>query len=1114
MELSVNISKITPPHLSDILSRPRLLNLLENNKHKKLILVLGQAAQGKTTLVASYAKMSKIPTAWINLSNEDSDPVDLYHSIVQSLQYVFIDVDLSRLFLYPLGTSEPRSEVPLYRDWIRFIFENISNPVQIVFDDLHRLSPNSSAFRFLQILIEDSPANIHLIMLSREIPPLLIEFQNLKMRQEALILTNEELAFTKEEMKEFFKKVRKISFSPYQLEKIHLATEGWVGGLILFSESLSRFPESSRERFIEENFPDRSVRGIFQYFSKEILSSQPEHVQKFLTQSSIIDLIEPGFMRELLEIENTEEILREHVRKNLFVQAFHDVKKGWLFRYHQLFRDFLKVKLESTVGEEERRSLFLKAGHLYEQREELENAVKYFLEAKAYPQAVSVIERLGMDLLKMGRKADLLEWLHALPKNVVEQNPWLLLYLTVTRRLMAGKENVISLKMAYDLFEEKGDIKGKVISLAQLISVSLHSGVHLEPIERLMAEGETLLQSPELDNALYEKAMLWYYIGLGHIIGKGDIRKGIQACQNSYMHSKQTGDLSLQAYAMAFSALGRIFVGEFSPADETCHKIEKLVGKGVFSELQSVYLMVSCILAIYRGDFSKAKELVEKLKAGAEELGSLHMNLWIYEITSYLKVSQREFAKAEEIGKQYLNAAITLNNQFFKGLALKLLGLTYLFQGDFKKAQEFIDQLMDSFSNEAPSTYHFHQGKIVMGLICFTLKDYGRAQKELNEAFQYFSSISSYLSLTETHFALAFLKKELGKNEEASSHLLAGFKIAEERRYEFLYILGTKYLTKACILALDLQVSEAVDYASHLLSTRLSSVAEEEIQKLSNHPDSRTRKKVQEIRRKIHQPKVPRLRIETLGGFRVFRGDSLIKEEEWDRKQPKKLLMAMVTFGGPRIPKEILLDIFWPEERPGAAEKNFKTALQRLRKSLEPSAHKEFGSSYVHLQDKTIFLPPELCQVDADLFLSDLKKGEEREKRNDVKEAIAFYNDAANLYKGDFLPEELYLPGVDRKREELRERYIGVLHKLASLYERQGALKKAIECHKKAVQTDPLLEESYQKLMTLYSNRGMYNEALKIYEACKKALKVELKTKPEPMTTALYNKILEKIQSS
>jgi DNA-binding SARP family transcriptional activator len=75
-------------------------------------------------------------------------------------------------------------------------------------------------------------------------------------------------------------------------------------------------------------------------------------------------------------------------------------------------------------------------------------------------------------------------------------------------------------------------------------------------------------------------------------------------------------------------------------------------------------------------------------------------------------------------------------------------------------------------------------------------------------------------------------------------------------------------------------------------------------------------------------------------------------------------------------------------------------------------------------------------------------------------------------------------------------------------------LKKAAECYKRAIQTDTLLEETYQNLMTFYSNKGMYNEALRTYEACKKALKTGLKTKPDPMTTALYKKILEKTHSS
>ena len=86
-----------------------------------------------------------------------------------------------------------------------------------------------------------------------------------------------------------------------------------------------------------------------------------------------------------------------------------------------------------------------------------------------------------------------------------------------------------------------------------------------------------------------------------------------------------------------------------------------------------------------------------------------------------------------------------------------------------------------------------------------------------------------------------------------------------------------------------------------------------------------------------------------------------------------------------------------------------------------------------------------------------------------------------------------------------------LLIKMGELLEKQGAFRKAIDCHKKAIQTDPFLEESYQRLMTLYSNKRMYSEALKTYEACKKALKAGLKTEPDSMTNALYKKVMENV---
>ncbi len=1113
MKLSVNVSKITPPHLSHVLARPRLLDLLEKNKDKRLILILGQAAQGKTTLVASQAKASERPSAWINLDKLESDPVNLFYLMIQSLQYVLKDIDFSPLAYESDGMMGSSSVTSLYRICADFISQNVETPIRIVYDGLDRLFQDSLSFQCLQIFLENLPPHAHLIMLSREIPPLSFGFQHLKVRQEALILTNEELAFTRDEIKEFFRKIKDISLDQDQLEKIYIATEGWVGGLILLSESLPS-SDPSKIRYIVQDLPDHFHREVFQYFGKEIFSSQPKEVQQFLLKSSMMDIIEPALMKELIKTENAEEILREHARKNLFVQSFYDEKKGWLFRYHHMFRNFLKAKFNTSMGDEERKSLLLKAATLYEQRGDLENSIRYFLEAKAYPRAASVIERLGMDLLQKGRISDLSKWLSALPEDSIQDNPWLLFYLAMTKRFLAGRENLLPFQKAYTLFKQEGDMRGTLISLAHLIERFVQTGIHLAPVEGLIEEGEAIVQQLESNEYPYEKAVLWYSIGLGRILGEGDIRKGIWACQNAYSIAKQLRDVGLQAYALCFSALGFVLLGEFSLADEACKKIEKVSEKTVHPEFRAIELTVQCLLTNHRGDFGKAEILVQKLHEEIEKHGFVYMVPWTYEISGYLRAAQAEFSEAEKIGKQYLSTALSIKNSFFKGLAYRLLGLIYLHQKDFEKAREAIDQSIHAFSNEAPSRYHLNRAKIKLALVCTHLKEYKTAEKAFDEALQYFSSISSHISLAEIHLATAFLLYDQRKNADAAAYLQTGFKIAEDKKYEYFYNFGKKYLMKACLLALELKVEGAIDYATYLLSTRLSSLAEEELKKLSNHKDSTLRDKAWEIRRRIHRSKIPPLRIQTLGGFQVFRGDSLIEEEKWDRSQPKYLFKAIVSRGAQRIPKEVLMDDLWPEDRPGAAEKDFKTTLQRLRNSLEASVHREFGSSYIHLHDNLVSLDQELSQVDVDLFLSLLKKGEEKERGGDMKAALSFYTEAMQIYKGDFLPEELYAPWADKKREELRAKYMELLNKMAKLHERQGSLKKAMDCYKKAIQVDPLIEEPYQKLMTFYSGKGMYNEALRIYEECKKALKKGLKSKPDATTDAIHKKIMERKSTS
>ncbi len=476
-----SVSKITPPVLPNVVRR------------KRLILILGQAAQGKSTLAASFLESTATPSAWVNLREEDSDPVNLYYSIVHSIQYTLKEADLSPLLTYPAMTMAPRSEIPLYREWTSAISESVSTPIWIVLDGMDRFLTDAASSKFIKVLAEDLAGHIHLILISREDPSLDVE--RLKVRQQVDVLTNEDLAFTLEETRIFFREIRGLPLGSSSLRRIHQFTEGWIGGFILLVESLERMPADSREKYIREDLPDQYRAEVFRYFGEEIFAAQPASVQDFLVKTSILESIEPDFATRFTGVENAGEALEGLVRRGLFVHDVYVEGGDRIFRYHQLFRDFLKAHLERTVSEEDRRSLFLRAASLYEERGEFQKSLKYYLQAEVYSSAAAMIERIGMDVLKQGRTNDLADWLKALPEDLIRKNAWLLFFLCMTRRFTRAGENIPDLRKAFSLFAEQEDLGGQFLSLAYLIEALVYRGNDPAPIRLFIDQAENLLES-------------------------------------------------------------------------------------------------------------------------------------------------------------------------------------------------------------------------------------------------------------------------------------------------------------------------------------------------------------------------------------------------------------------------------------------------------------------------------------------------------------------------------------------------------------------------------------------------------------------------------------------
>jgi len=251
------------------------------------------------------------------------------------------------------------------------------------------------------------------------------------------------------------------------------------------------------------------------------------------------------------------------------------------------------------------------------------------------------------------------------------------------------------------------------------------------------------------------------------------------------------------------------------------------------------------------------------------------------------------------------------------------------------------------------------------------------------------------------------------------------------------------------------------------------------------------------------------IRILTFGNFRVFRGQTQVPDQDWRARSPKLMLKALIARGASGVPKDLLCDDLWPHASPDSVERQFKVALHRLRYALEPSMDKSHGSSYVVLKDNLVSLRKELCRTDLDEFLSLEKQGKRAEEAGDHQRALLFYRSAVELYRGDFLAEDLYENWAELRRYQLHTMYIDLLYRTAALLEAQGKSKKASEYYKMIIKTDPICEAAYQKLMLIYSNGGMRAEALKVYEDCRKALEREIGVEPGRLTSSIYRRIQE-----
>ena len=225
---------------------------------------------------------------------------------------------------------------------------------------------------------------------------------------------------------------------------------------------------------------------------------------------------------------------------------------------------------------------------------------------------------------------------------------------------------------------------------------------------------------------------------------------------------------------------------------------------------------------------------------------------------------------------------------------------------------------------------------------------------------------------------------------------------------------------------------------------------------------------------------------------------------DWPSARCRSLFGYLLTHREPWPPREVLMDVFWPESSPEASRNSLNVAIHGLRRTLRtvtnlPVIQHNGGAYGIH--------PDLRLWLDVEEFESRVENGRRREEAGDADRATREYESADGLYRGDFLADGLYEEWAALTRDHLRLAHLDALSRLSNLHFSAGRYAACAALCQRIIESDPCREDAHRRLMRCYSRQGQPHLALMQYRACVQALAAELGVDPDPATARLHDQI-------
>jgi len=1056
---------IPPPRNTRTLPRPRVSQTLKQAFDYRLTILQAGAGYGKSTALAELTAETQ-PIIWYQVSDEDNDPLVFLLHVCHGIQQAIPDIQgLPTAFLESWsGGQGPLPWRGIVDQIINALSQHLAVPALLILDDAHHVTDTGEVPHMLDRLIGLAPANFHVLLSGRPT----ITLPNLsrwRSKGEVLFLDQFALTFTADEIIMLFSAHYNVEVTTDEANSLLSYTEGWAIALQLIWQNLRT--QSVRSLEFPSHWQAASLDALFDLLAREVFAGQSSDVREFLLITSTLRDLTPEVCDALRRaagnpVGDSASMLAYLRRQDLFIV---ETAEG-VMRYHHIFHNFLRQQSAS----EQRQQWNRIAADYFSLRNDPESVIYHLLEAQAWDAVAELLDQYSANLLNVGRLDTLATYIDSLPPEILHRHPMLIFTLGELARLHSRFDEALGwYKQAETIWRNRGQQDGIARALRG------QARVYLDTVDPSKAE-QLLEEAIRLSDGFEDREA---QVRLFELLSENKLNSGrVEEAERLRQRAeglRLEGPTNDQLWFRVLLRTGRF--NEARKGLEEHAETEKANPVQTPRAHRETLLLLSLIYSLQGEPKLAYQAAVEGTRRG-ETLDSPFVSAVGYMRQGHaLMLLGSVEQRAENYGRarQQYEKSIEISRM----LAVPRLrveagwGLcrSYGYYGDLSKALTHAQESIE-IAVQAGDEWIASLIRLTMGASLTLAGQYESAEQWLGRAVTGFQECSDPFGRSAAWLWLSlgyFKRKQFDRLTQMFPEVLA---TCMANDYVFLFTRPSYVgaLDERIFVPLLIHASQQgweSKYVAQVLSEGLGLAG------IESHPGYQ-------------------LRVQSLGGFQVWRGEEAIPSNGWRREKSKQLFQLLLTYRHAPLDRDQICEYLWAEADPATAQRNFKITLNTLYQVLEPERDAGSESAFIMREGSTYNLRP-----NADIWLD----AEEFSKA--VKDA-ALLQKAMELYKGEFLPDTLYETWAAEERERLAASFLETADALAEALIAQKNYAQAIDLCQRILAQDNCWERAYRHLMLAYDGLNDRGQIGRTYQRCVQTLRDELDVSPAPETQKLY----------